>query len=241
MTQCSRAFRQFLRLHSSPEIFKLKIPKPNPLSLLMAAIVLTGGSIGFLPRSAQAQSMLQEQGSLQPMQQEHLFSGEAGQTVTISLTSGEFDTFLMLLDPSGREIANNDDYARSLNSSLVVTLSESGQYKVVVRSFSGQGGSYTLSVKPATAFDEAYARGVQFFSEGKLGEAATALSDAIQIEPNQPAPYLDRAEVSYAQGNLPLAISDYQQAADLYEKLGNSSAANQIRQHLAALQMQSNP
>ncbi len=238
------------RFNSSCQIQFLKLNRfeMNSLRLLISAIVLTGGSIGFLPRLAQSatlkemtqvQSVLQEQGSLQPMQQEHLFSGEAGQIVTISLNSGEFDTYLTLLDPSGREIAANDDYARSLNSSLVVTLPENGQYKVLARSFSGQGGSYTISVKPATPFDQAYSRGVRLFSEGNLEEAATALSEAIQIEPNQPAPYLDRAEVAYAQGNLSLAISNYQQAADLYEKAGNSDAANQIRHQLAVLQTQS--
>lgn len=222
----------FVHLQSSQR----KALRTNSLSLLMATIVLTGGAIGFLNGSAQAQSMLQEQGSLQPMQQEHSFSGEAGQTLTISLTSGEFDTYLTLLDPSGREIASNDDYARSLNSSLVVTLPANGQYKVIARSFSGQGGSYTVSIKPATPFDQAYSAGVRLFSEGKLEEAAASLSEAIQIEPNQPAPYLDRAEVAYAQGDLPSAVSDYQQAANLYEKAGNSEAANVIREQLAVVQ-----
>lgn len=210
----------------------------KPLTVLLGAIVLTGGSIGFLANSAQAQSMMQEQGSLQPVQHEHTFSGEAGQTVMITLSSDEFDPYLVLLDPSGKEIAVNDDYARSLNSAIVFTLPESGQYKVVARSFSGQGGNYAVNVQPASPFDRAYARGMQLLAEGKIAEAETALSEAIQIAPSVPAPYLDRAELFLALGNLPSAVSDYQQAATLYEQAGNREAAEQIRQHLAVVQEQ---
>ncbi|NEP19923.1 MAG: trypsin-like serine protease, partial [Leptolyngbya sp. SIO4C1] len=53
---------------------------------------------------------------------EHRFQGEAGQQVTIRLSSPEFDTYLLLIDESGNRLAENDDVAGSTDSEIVMTL-----------------------------------------------------------------------------------------------------------------------
>ncbi|HEY9699212.1 MAG TPA: pre-peptidase C-terminal domain-containing protein [Trichocoleus sp.] len=214
--------------------------QPRSFSIILAAIITTTGGVLNAIAPAQAQQ-LQEQGSLQPMQQAHKFSGKAGEAVTISLDSSDFDTYMVLVDPSGKEVASNDDYARTMNSTIVITLPQDGEYQVLARSFSGAGGQYNVNVRPATAFDQAYWKGVQLYSQGQFQEAEVLLTQAIELDPTQPAPYLDRAEVAYAQGNLSSVIADYQKAATLYEQAGNQKAAQDIRAQIGTLQGQATP
>lgn len=76
------------------------------------------------------------------------FSGNSGQRITISLESQDFDPYLILLDPQGRRISENDDISRSdRNSRLVITLPATGIYTVVANSYeSNTGGGYTIKV-----------------------------------------------------------------------------------------------
>jgi|GEM_PF-2866617 len=80
--------------------------------------------------------------------QEHIFQGNAGEMVTISLGSEEFDTYLILLDPNRQVIGENDDMSdESLNSQLTITLPETGVYRVIANSYEpGVQGNYNLSV-----------------------------------------------------------------------------------------------
>ncbi|MBE9042672.1 DVUA0089 family protein [Oscillatoriales cyanobacterium LEGE 11467] len=79
----------------------------------------------------------------------HSFEGRAGQTVTITLESDQFDTYLVLLDSEGSAIDQNDDARNgNTNSMLRVTLPQSGTYRVVVNSYDNTGnGRYTLTVE----------------------------------------------------------------------------------------------
>lgn len=74
------------------------------------------------------------------------FVGRAGQDITISLNSEEFDTYLVLIGPNGDIVADNDDIAlTNLNSVINTTLPESGTYIVLVTSFEPEErGSYRL-------------------------------------------------------------------------------------------------
>lgn len=75
------------------------------------------------------------------------FSGEAGQTVTIELMSEEFDTYLYLAGPGLREPLSDDDSAGDLNSRIVTTLPETGEYRIIVSGISSSAtGNFTLSV-----------------------------------------------------------------------------------------------
>jgi hypothetical protein len=82
------------------------------------------------------------------------FDGEAGQTVTIVATSGEFDIFLTLSDSSGSELVSDDDSAGNLNARIEnFTLPASDSYTITVSSFAqGASGAFTLileSVEPS--------------------------------------------------------------------------------------------
>lgn len=81
--------------------------------------------------------------------QEHRFQGTAGQRITISLESREFDSYLILLDPEGRKIGENDDAsANTMNSALAVTLPSTGTYRIIANTYDSTGrGQYTLSVR----------------------------------------------------------------------------------------------
>lgn len=80
---------------------------------------------------------------------EHTFQGRAGQTVTISLESNDFDTYLILLGPDNQVVAENDDLAsNTLNSGMTITLSASGTYRVIANAYDSSGtGRYLLTVR----------------------------------------------------------------------------------------------
>jgi hypothetical protein len=151
MTMWSRAFPAIPILLASVELFA-QAPTPT-----VTPFAVPGdphcGQFGVLscpgPTSAGAQlttaDCLLFDGSYYDV---FRLSGTEGQTVTISLSSGAFDTFLFLLDPDGNSFAQNDDFpGGGTNSRLVVTLPSTGEWTVIANSFSpDQFGSYTLSL-----------------------------------------------------------------------------------------------
>ncbi|NEQ25997.1 MAG: tetratricopeptide repeat protein [Microcoleus sp. SIO2G3] len=209
------------------------------LGLALAATVALGGSLVLPVAPASAQALLQQQGNLQPAEDEYTFSGQAGQTIVISMTSTEFDTVVRLLDPNNQEIASNDDYGRNLNSTIVMTLPRTGTYKVMARAFSGGGGSYAISVRPASEYDQAFDRAVKSSLEGDFQTALTNFNEAVRLDPNQPDAYLSRADVriALAEGNFSEeSIADYRRAADLLEQAGNTEMAQMVREQIEFMQ-----
>lgn len=221
--------------------------------VLMAGAALLGGPVVFAP-SAIAQNLLQEQGTIRPAQNEYSFSGTEGQMVTISMTSSEFDTVLELLGPNDQQVAFNDDYGRTLNSRIIVTLPTTGEYKVLARSYSGQGGTYSIVVRPTTEYEMAYNRGFEAYMQGDYEGAIAAYTEAIALDSSQPMAYADRAEARMGQFynslgpdynyEAPLEmdqalkdalIEDYEQAADLYEQAGDMDVARGLRDQVVYL------
>jgi serine protease Do len=80
---------------------------------------------------------------------EYSFQGRAGQRVTITLESSEFDTYLAVGDDNGNLIDSNDDFqAGSTNSQIVVTLPQAGNYTIIVNGYSpADQGRYSLTVR----------------------------------------------------------------------------------------------
>ena len=72
--------------------------------------------------------------------------GKAGETVTIEMTSDQFDTYLVLRDRHGKELAVNDDISPETSTARIeVTLPEEGKYTVIARSSeSGESGNYKI-------------------------------------------------------------------------------------------------
>ncbi len=80
------------------------------------------------------------------------FSGIAGETVTIDMTSAAFDTYLFLLDPTPTAVASNDDFGAATNSRIVFTLTTSGTWTIGATSFlANQTGPYALTILCTTA------------------------------------------------------------------------------------------
>jgi hypothetical protein len=75
---------------------------------------------------------------------------EAGKTYVIEMrqtTDPEFDPFLRLLDPSGKEVAFDDDSGGGLNARIVYQAKETGQFRIVATTFQPrQTGEYSLTV-----------------------------------------------------------------------------------------------
>ena len=79
------------------------------------------------------------------------FAGIAGQTVTIDMTSGAFDTYLYLLDPTPVVVASNDDVIGSTNSRIVFTLTRTDTWTIGATSLgANQFGAYSLAIQCAT-------------------------------------------------------------------------------------------
>lgn len=81
----------------------------------------------------------------------YTISLDEGQTVTINLSSEDFDTVVLIIDESQTmSFGYNDDidYPENTNSEAVFTAPSAGNFKIVVSSFTGDAtGEYTLSVQ----------------------------------------------------------------------------------------------
>ena len=193
-----------------------------------------------------AQSLLEEQVEFQPRQDTYTFTADAGETVIIEMVSEEFDTFITLLNPAGEILEQNDDYNGTPQATIVVELPESGEYTILAGSFYGQvGGSYRVSVKPATDYQQVYDRGLELMQSEDYGEAAEAYAAAIVLEPSDPNAYLGRADALLRQqavllgesfrgpNDLPPGVrteivENYEQAARLYVASGQGEFASLI-------------
>ncbi|WP_071515873.1 trypsin-like peptidase domain-containing protein [Geitlerinema sp. PCC 9228] len=75
----------------------------------------------------------------------YTFSGQQGQQVTIDMNSQEIDPYLILFDPNGVPIAQDDDSGRQANARIAVTLPRNGTYTLLANSYrSNESGQYTL-------------------------------------------------------------------------------------------------
>lgn len=80
----------------------------------------------------------------------YVFDGQAGQTVSIQMTSSEIDTYLGLLLPNDENIGNDDYEGSQQHSRIDLTLRESGRYRVMATSYgAGETGSYQLTLSGA--------------------------------------------------------------------------------------------
>jgi S1-C subfamily serine protease len=98
------------------------------------------GTLGANSRVLQSDRSLYE---------EYTFQGTEGQRVSISLESQDFDTYLIVLDPDGRKIGENDDASsNTMNSALTVTLPSTGTYRVIANTYDSTGrGQYRLNIR----------------------------------------------------------------------------------------------
>jgi hypothetical protein len=90
----------------------------------------------------------------------YVFDGQAGQNVSVDLTSSQFDTYLILVTPGGEDIQNDDYEGNRSQSRIDVTLQESGRYRVVATSYGAEEtGAYEVAVRGTTGAAVAQAGG----------------------------------------------------------------------------------
>jgi hypothetical protein len=87
-------------------------------------------------------------GTLKKDKQSHTYAMKAGVKYEITMTSSTFDTYLWLNDPQGKMVASDDDGGGGLNSRIVYTPTESGDFTIIAGSFGGNGeGAYSIAIK----------------------------------------------------------------------------------------------
>ncbi|NER33804.1 MAG: tetratricopeptide repeat protein [Oscillatoria sp. SIO1A7] len=233
-------------------------PMPNSRFAPILALMLWSGpvAVAIEPEpilvaqdNSQTAPLLQQEGSLSPgdrtlddgkLYDSYSFQGRAGQTVTISVESDEFDTYLTLLDADGEKIAENDDSAGNNNSAIVATLPEDGSYEVIVNSYNANGrGKYALEVRPATEADIRRAAADRLYQEAKqlrgqrtpesLRGARDKLEEALLIY-RELGDIAGEALTIYSIGTVYFdfkdkqeALSYYNQALPLYRQAGDVS------------------
>jgi hypothetical protein len=82
----------------------------------------------------------------------YTFDGTAGARVLIRMRSNQLDSYLVLLDPNGNSLVQDDDSAGNLDAQIVHTLPVDGRYTVYANAYSsGQGGTYQIELQAADA------------------------------------------------------------------------------------------
>ncbi|MCI0635206.1 MAG: PPC domain-containing protein, partial [Actinobacteria bacterium] len=83
---------------------------------------------------------------------EHTVEARAGSSLQITLESSEFDTYLIVRPPSGRQIDNDDVAQGNTNSRVEIASADAGTYRIQVTSYQpGETGRYRLTVSTRAA------------------------------------------------------------------------------------------
>jgi serine protease Do len=81
----------------------------------------------------------------------YLFDGEAGDEITLHLSSADFDAFLLLADSSETPFLSDDNSGGACNAYLTATLPAAGQYLVFVNTTrAGDVGQFQLTLQQGT-------------------------------------------------------------------------------------------
>jgi S1-C subfamily serine protease len=75
------------------------------------------------------------------------FEGRSGQQISVEMSSSDVDSYLILLSPQGRDMAQDDDGGGERNALLQFVLPEDGTYTVLANSYgTRETGTYDLKV-----------------------------------------------------------------------------------------------
>jgi CHAT domain-containing protein/tetratricopeptide (TPR) repeat protein len=134
----------------------------------------------------------------------YTFEGRAGQRVSIVMESLEFNPYLILGDPLGKKIAENDDHQTSRNAVLVITLTQNGTYVIVASaSDAWSRGRYRLTVISTTPNQQEpilSSTAVEQIRAGQLNQQGLRFSNVSRFQE---------------------ALSLFQQAQTIYRRIGD--------------------
>ena len=71
----------------------------------------------------------------------------AGKSYTFDLVSRDFDAYLRLEDSSFKQLAHDDDSGGNLNARIIFQAPKDDTYRIIVTTFTGGIGSYTLTLR----------------------------------------------------------------------------------------------
>jgi thiol-disulfide isomerase/thioredoxin len=151
----------------------------------------------------------------------------AGKTYRIDMIAAnpQFDPYLRLLDPKGKQVAEDDDSGDGLNARIIYRATEGGEYKVIATTLlPNQTGKYTLAITEATPADMLVGRARNIF------RAPPAERKAIIADLNK---HFDQQKGKLTGQDAQLAIevatgleqADRDLAAEAYKDFGKTLAA----------------
>jgi hypothetical protein len=105
--------------------------------------------------------------------------GQAGESVTVTLVSEDFDCYLYIVGPGLGEVLSDDDGAGDLDSQLTLSFPEDGTYVVVASTLSGGStGAYSLRVEEPTDMRDLPTAG-RILSVGEEARGSLTSSDPV--------------------------------------------------------------
>jgi len=118
---------------------------------------------------------------------QYSFAASSGQVVKIALTSGDFDTYLVLADPFFNTLAYGDDLADgSTDSRIILTIPYSGTYHILANAYAeNDTGQYSLSLSTGSLPEGTpQSTSIAFGREvsGYLGGGDLSLSDGTHYD-----------------------------------------------------------
>ena len=172
------------------------------------------------------------------------FSGQAGQTVTILLSSTTFDPYLLLEDSQGNLLAENNDigYGNN-NAALIITLPTDSTYRILVNSYvSEEQGAYWLQAAPTDlaqtnpllsleetqrlTAEQAFQQGSQHYDRAEFRDAITAFDTTLALyqrlgdQVGEVWAYANLGNVHYRLGQYDQALAYFQKALALSQEIG---------------------
>ena len=152
--------------------------------------------------------------------QSHSFEGVAGETITISLTSNEFDTYLIVEKPDGAWING----IGTTSSSMTTTLPDNGTYRIIVKGWAPyETGRYRLEWRAATlaeqelmVADQLNRQLITLQEEGRYADAIPLAENALKIREQHLSPnHLDVSDSLDQLASLYRLMNRYSEAEPL--------------------------
>jgi S1-C subfamily serine protease len=116
--------------------------KTSATPLTASTLLLNG--VAIEQSLAQGDEMLSD-GSLFKIYQ---FQGRTGQKLVVDMRSADIDPYLVLFDPAGKKIAEDDDSAGKKDARIDVALPVNGTYTLYANAYEvGESGKYSLTAR----------------------------------------------------------------------------------------------
>ncbi|MBI3407956.1 MAG: PPC domain-containing protein [Planctomycetes bacterium] len=131
-----------------PGKFKLQIRQAEPVKDVIPAARAVGKD-GFILQGKLTKDLALDEGRftkgsprlIQPV------TMKAGKSYTIDLISDDFDAFLRLLNPDGKQVAFDDDSGGELNARIVYRCEQDGEFRIVMTNLDRRAGAFMLKVR----------------------------------------------------------------------------------------------